>query len=166
MSTSAAQADFRLLKSRVSLAMVFDNYSGIALRQQGRELRGACPFCQKEQTQPRASKDRQRAFAVNPEKQTFYCHACKKGGDIIKFVSEYEGCNLKDAGLKIQEWFSYLFTDDCPPLEAPEQTAPEQHLSNHPPEQHLTAPLDLAGILQEILSELRLIRGHLEKGRC
>jgi hypothetical protein len=163
MSASSAQADFRLLKSRVSLAMVFDHYGGIELRQQGRELRGGCPFCKHEHSPPKSSKDRQRAFAVNPEKQTFYCHACKKGGDIIKFVSEYEGCNLKEAGLNIQEWFRNLFSDDSPPADALEQTAPEQHLSNHTPEQHPATPLDLASLLQEILSELRLIRGHLEK---
>jgi hypothetical protein len=162
MSASAAQADFRALKSRVTLQMIFEHYSGIELRKQGRELRGACPFCQQEHTEAKSGRDRQRAFAVNPEKQTFYCHACKKGGDIIKFVSAYEGCNLKDAGLKIQEWFSPLFAEDIP-SEAKEATTPEQLLSNHFSEQHPTQATDVAGILQEILAELRLIRGHLEK---
>jgi hypothetical protein len=160
MSASSAQADFRLLKSCVTLPMIFERYSSIELRQQGRELRGACPFCKQEHTNAKGNRNSQRAFAVNPEKQTFYCHACKKGGDIIKFVAESEGCNLKDAGLKIQEWFSHLFIDVAPAVE----TTPEQHLDNHPPEPQPAATLDLANLLQAILSEIRLIRTHLENG--
>src|SRR5262249_52467562 len=106
MSESPPQADFRLLKSRVSIASILNRYN-VSVRQQGREWRGKCPFCK----QDSSKKGTERAFAANPDKQTYYCHACKKGGDIIKFVADSEGCTLKDAGLKIQEWFSYLFVD-------------------------------------------------------
>lgn len=161
MSTSSAQADFRLLKSRVTMAMLLNRYN-VAVKQQGKEWRGSCPFCKQEHTGQNGNRNSQRSFAVNLDKETFYCHACKKGGDIIKFVADSEGCTLKEAGLKIQEWFSYLFLDSEPAAE----TTPEQPLGNHPPEQQAAATADLADLLQAILSELRQIRTHLENRGC
>ena len=35
----------------------------------------------------------------------FYCHVCKSGGDVIKFIQEYHGMNFKDAVL----WFDGTF---------------------------------------------------------
>lgn len=163
MSATPAQADFRLLKSRVSLSMLLTHY-GINLKQQGRELRGPCPFCAQESNQ---SKHRSRAFAVNPDKETFYCHACKKGGDIIKFVAEREGCTLKEAGLKIYDWFGHLFSEAAATSEPDEETTPKQPLGNLSPEPHpAAATTDLASLLEAILSELRQIRQRLEKGEC
>jgi hypothetical protein len=54
------QADFRLLKSHISLPMIFDYIGGIELRQQGRELCRACPFCKYERSSPKGGNERQR----------------------------------------------------------------------------------------------------------
>jgi hypothetical protein len=162
MTASSAQADFRLLKSRVTLPMIFAHIGGLELHQQGRELRGICPFCKDQTDKPSNGKGRRRAFAVNLEKQTYYCHACKKGGDIIKFVAEYDGCTIKDAGLKIQEWFGTILTDGEPTSVEP--TLPEQPHSNITHKETGVEISSLPELLQAVLSELRQIRRHLEKG--
>ena len=36
----------------------------------------------------------------------YYCHVCKSGGDVIKFVQEYHGTSFKEA----VEWFNSTFS--------------------------------------------------------
>ncbi len=45
--------------------------AGVALRRQGKEFTGLCPF----------HADKHPSFAVNPDKQVWFCHACSEGGD-------------------------------------------------------------------------------------
>ncbi len=47
----------------------------VQLRKAGRNFVGLCPF--------HAEKD--PSFTVNPERQTFHCFGCKKGGDVSPF---------------------------------------------------------------------------------
>ena len=54
---------------------------GIALKPQGSELCGLCPF----------HSEKTPSFFVNPEKQVFKCQGCGVGGDVIKFIQKMEG---------------------------------------------------------------------------
>lgn len=64
--------------------------AGVTLRRQGREYFGLCPF----------HADKTPSFAVNPEKNVFYCYACAEGGDPIRFVEKFHGVDFRGA-LKI-----------------------------------------------------------------
>jgi hypothetical protein len=70
---------------RPSITDVIGNY--IDLRQRGRELWGLCPF----------HAEKTPSFAVNPEKQVFYCHGCHAGGGVITFIETIEGVDFKTA---------------------------------------------------------------------
>ena len=59
----------------------------VHLKKAGRNFVGLCPF--------HAEKD--PSFTVNPERQTFHCFGCKKGGDIFDFWMEYHGTTFKEA---------------------------------------------------------------------
>ena len=59
----------------------------VQLKKAGRNHVGLCPF--------HAEKD--PSFTVNPEKQTFHCFGCKKGGDIFSFWMEYHSTTFPEA---------------------------------------------------------------------
>src|SRR5438132_11318974 len=91
--------DFKQLKTQVTMQMVLENY-GVKVRQRGKELRGKCPI--------HAGADQQKGwtFSANTEKNIFQCFICKSRGDILDFVKAKEGGTLRDAGLKLVEWFA------------------------------------------------------------
>lgn len=67
---------------------------GVALRRQGRQLLGRCPF-HNDQGKPNLS--------VNSERSMWYCFVCGEGGDTIGFVRKIEGCGFLDAVRVIED---------------------------------------------------------------
>jgi len=59
----------------------------VDLKRCGQELRGCCPF----------HSDRTPSFYVNDEKGQYHCFGCGAGGDVIKFVSEYNNMTFNEA---------------------------------------------------------------------
>lgn len=99
METKKAWVDFNLLKAAVSMEMVLIQYGVTGLTRRGDEVRGACPIHKgKSLTE----------FSVNLVKNTFCCFApkCKARGNVLDFVAKMEHCTVKDAALKLDEWFS------------------------------------------------------------
>jgi len=88
--------DFKSIKSAVSLQMALDHYGINWLRKNGSELRGRCPIHQA------GGND---AFHVNPTKNAFHCFSCKAKGNVLDFVAAKEKCSVRDAAVKLQEWF-------------------------------------------------------------
>lgn len=91
--------DFRAVKAAVSVQQVLDHYHINWLRKSGDELRGRCPIHQGEGTD---------TFHVNMSKNAFQCFAgsCKKRGNVLDLVAAMEKCSVRDAALKLAEWFS------------------------------------------------------------
>ncbi|MCD6262235.1 MAG: DNA primase [Deltaproteobacteria bacterium] len=73
------------IKKRADIVDVIAQF--VHLKKAGRNFVGLCPF--------HAEKD--PSFTVNPERQTFHCFGCKKGGDIFDFWMEYHGTTFKEA---------------------------------------------------------------------
>ena len=67
---------------------VLDHY-GIELTPKGSDLIGTCPLCEG------------NGFKVSERKNVFNCFSCKKGGDVITFVSFKEGITLREAARRI-----------------------------------------------------------------
>lgn len=67
------------IKDKLDIVNVIREYMP-GLRQRGRNFIGLCPF----------HSEKNPSFTVSREKQMFYCFGCHVGGDLIKFVSEYE----------------------------------------------------------------------------
>jgi DNA primase len=59
----------------------------IQLRKVGKNYRALCPF----------HTERTPSFYVSPEKGIYYCFGCKKGGNAISFLMEYEHLDFPDA---------------------------------------------------------------------
>jgi hypothetical protein len=59
----------------------------LELRKIGKEFMGHCPF----------HADKTPSFAVNEEKQVFFCHGCHVSGDVIDFVMKLDRVSFPDA---------------------------------------------------------------------
>ena len=59
----------------------------VTLRKAGRNYVGLCPF----------HPEKAPSFTVNPERQTFHCFGCKKGGDVFVFWMEYHSTTFHEA---------------------------------------------------------------------
>jgi CHC2 zinc finger len=73
----------------------------VALRKQGREHVGLCPF----------HAEKTPSFSVNADKGVFYCRGCGLGGDLITFVQKFDGCDFATAARR-------LGRNDCRPSPA------------------------------------------------
>ena len=73
----------------------------VKLRKAGRNYVGLCPF--------HAEKD--PSFTVNPERQSFYCFGCKKGGDIFSFWMEYHSTTFPEAVKDLAERYHIPITE-------------------------------------------------------
>jgi len=100
------------------------------LKRSGARFTGLCPF----------HDERTPSFSVSPEKGTYYCFGCQRGGDTISFVEETEGVDFVGA----IEWLAQRFNV---PLEY-EQASPEQDAKRRHRER-LYAVLDAAASFYE-----------------
>jgi DNA primase len=103
--------DFKAIKSAVTLRMVLDRYQINWLRKSGEELRGRCPIHQGEG---------QQSFHASLTKNAFNCFSCKARGNVLDFVAAMEKSSVRDAAMKLQEWFS------IDPATAPTESKPDQ----------------------------------------
>ena len=93
----AEWVDFRVIKAAVTMQMVLDRYS-IPLKKSGHELRGKCPI-------HRGSNNKH--FTANVSKNVFKCFfaECGAHGNVLDFVAAMERCSVRDAALKLRDWF-------------------------------------------------------------
>src|SRR5437773_4247265 len=61
--------------------------SYLPLKRAGANFTALCPF----------HKEKTPSFNVNPQRQIFHCFGCHKGGDVFKFVMEYESIDFPEA---------------------------------------------------------------------
>lgn len=112
--------DFNSVKEAVDMQMVLDRYGVRALVKSGDELRGRCPI--------HKGSERSKTFTVNTRKKAFKCfsESCGARGNVLDFVAAMEQCSVRDAALRLQDWFA-IGDSDTSSAEKPEgnDEAPE-----------------------------------------
>lgn len=76
------------IKEKLSIEEVVSSY--VKLEKTGINMKGRCPF----------HNEKTASFFVSPDRGSFYCFGCSKGGDIFTFIEEIEGVDFMGA-LKI-----------------------------------------------------------------
>jgi DNA primase len=97
--------DFKAVKAAVSILQILDHYQLTdTFKRNGDSLTGPCPL---------HGGQSPTQFRVSLSKNCWNCFSeCKSGGNILDFVSRREGVNIRDAAIRISEWFNL-------PLEKP-----------------------------------------------
>ena len=65
----------------------------LPLKRAGTNFVTLCPF----------HKEKSPSFNVNPSKQIFHCFGCGKGGDVFRFIQEYENLTFPEAVRRLAE---------------------------------------------------------------
>jgi hypothetical protein len=103
--------DFKKVKEAVDIQMVLDHYGIKGLTKSGDELRGPFPI--------HKGSQRSKHFTVNVRKNAFNCFSkdCGTRGNVLDLVAAIENCSVRDAALKLQDWFKIGES----PLRSPKQ---------------------------------------------
>jgi DNA primase len=91
-----AWVDFLAVKQAVSLEVVLRRYQVRGLRRRRDQLQGRCPIHRGE---------REDSFRASLSKNAFHCFACQAGGNVLDFVAAMERCSIREAALRLQQWF-------------------------------------------------------------
>ena len=82
---SGSSDEFKeLVRSRTDIVQLIGET--VALFAKGRDFKGLCPF----------HDDHNPSFTVNPERQTYRCWSCQKGGDCFSFVMENDRITFRE----------------------------------------------------------------------
>lgn len=65
----------------------------IPLKRAGANFLALCPF----------HREKTPSFNINPQRQIFHCFGCHKGGDVFKFIQEYENVDFAGAVRRLAE---------------------------------------------------------------
>jgi DNA primase len=87
MEAAMPYIDFAALKEAVSIEDAVQML-GLQVAKSANQLRGPCPFC-------KTGGD--RALAITPAKNLFYCFGSQSGGDQIQLVAHVRNCKLPEA---------------------------------------------------------------------
>jgi len=73
------------IRARSDIADVIGSY--LSLKSVGSRFKALCPF----------HKEKTASFTVSPDRQIYHCFGCDAGGDVIRFIQEYEKVDFKVA---------------------------------------------------------------------
>jgi len=73
------------VRLQANIMQVIQEY--VPLKRAGKSYKGVCPF----------HSERTPSFHVDPEKGFFHCFGCQAGGDVFKFIEQYEKVSFQDA---------------------------------------------------------------------
>ena len=99
--------DFKEVKAAVTMEMALEHYDINLRRTNKTYLRGNCPL------PSHSEHGTKNSFTVNKDKKVWACQSAscvdgrdgRKGGNVLDFVAVMEGCSIRDAALRLQEWF-------------------------------------------------------------
>jgi len=85
IKSETMESTVEIIKSKLTIADVVGSY--IKLEKAGINMKARCPF----------HNERTPSFFISPERGTFHCFGCNRGGDIFTFVEEIESIEFKEA---------------------------------------------------------------------
>src|SRR5688572_18004800 len=107
------------IRSASDVVDVIGSY--LPLKRAGANFVGLCPF----------HKEKTPSFNVNPHRQIFHCFGCHKGGDVFKFIQEYENLSFVEAVRRLAERASIPLEFDQSPGQQQSRHLKETLLQMH-----------------------------------
>lgn len=99
--------DFKAVKAAVTMPQVLEHYGfAESFKRTGNSLSGPCPL---------HNGQNKTQFRVSLEKNCWNCFGtCNGGGNVLDFVARKEGCTLREAALKLCDWFQLPTQEKSP----------------------------------------------------
>lgn len=92
MGGLVSQQNIELIRAASDIVEVISSYLPLTKRA-GANFIALCPF----------HKEKTPSFNVNPQRQIFHCFGCHKGGDVFRFIQEYENITFPEAIRRLAE---------------------------------------------------------------
>src|SRR3954471_18977644 len=105
MAGLISEATREHIRAASDIVDVVGNY--IPLKRAGANFVALCPF----------HKEKSPSFNVNPHMQIFRCFGCGKGGDVFKFVMEYESIDYPEAVKRLADRANIVLEFENTPAE-------------------------------------------------
>lgn len=105
LRTSQNWVDFSAVKRVVNLEVVLRHYQVQGLRRHRDQLQGCCPI---------HDGKRDDSFRAHLTKNVFHCFACQACGNVLDFVAAMEKCSIREAALRLQQWFGVAVSAGSP----------------------------------------------------
>jgi len=86
-----SQENLEQVRAASDIVDVVGSY--LPLKRAGANFVALCPF----------HREKSPSFNVNPHRQTFHCFGCHKGGDVFRFVQDYENLDFPEAVRRLAE---------------------------------------------------------------
>jgi len=86
-----SQATLERIRGASDIVDVIGSY--LPLKRAGANFVALCPF----------HREKTPSFNVNPHRQIFHCFGCHKGGDVFRFVREFENIDFPEAVRRLAE---------------------------------------------------------------
>jgi len=109
-TSSKDWVNFAAVKRAVSLEAVLRHYQVPGLRRRRDQLQGCCPI-------HRGTRD--DSFRAHLTKNAFQCFACQACGNVLDFVAAMEKCSIREAALRLQQWFALASSPGVPAASVP-----------------------------------------------
>jgi len=84
------RAELTAIKQAIDLETLVERLANVRLTRRGQRVWATCPL-------PGHDDDGSASFAIQPDRQLFYCFGCCVGGDAFTFAGVFAGLPLKDA---------------------------------------------------------------------
>ena len=126
--------DFRHIKEHVSIEQVLSRY-GVKLRSAGAgNLRGRCPL------PTHTSRVSTASFSVNLTRNVWSCQSAsciaarggQIGGNVLDLVAALERCSIREAGVRLADWFGTYRSNPMPIAARPNPSETINAESNPP----------------------------------
>ncbi len=105
-----AEESIQQVIATVNIVDVVSSY--FPLKRSGVNYQACCPF----------HTERTPSFNVNPSRNTFHCFGCNKGGNVIRFVMEYESLPFAEVVRKLASKYNITLIEEAGTPEAQEKT--------------------------------------------
>ena len=115
----SAFVDFKAVKAAVTMEQVLKHYDLLdQFKQSGDSLSGPCPI--HKGTNP-------TQFRISVSKNIFNCFSeCKQGGNVLDFIAWMERSSIRDAAVRLHEWFALSAEQSLAAPPSARHTATEQ----------------------------------------
>jgi len=107
----------RDIRDKSDIYEIISSY--IALKKNGNRWKALCPF----------HEEKTPSFVVSPERQTYYCFGCGKGGNVFTFIRDKENLDFIDTVHFLASKCGVIIPETFDPQQSPQDTK-KQNLRN------------------------------------